>query len=210
MLATAAVAVADTLAHGGPFSPFSASRETLELMEGWHEFYLLAGTAAVTMMALLYVALALHLDVLLHENKAHLLTHARQTLLSYIFVLVMSLMFLIPFQNARMIGITLTALGVVGLGVQIVTLMSSRRSARDGEHDRFLARRTRVLFVGYGGIFVIGLAIALTHVPYFTYYLVGFVCMLLGNAAGSSWDLLVQVGKIKRAQEMKEKEAAPK
>jgi hypothetical protein len=36
--------------------------------------------------------------------------------------------------------------------------------------------------------------------PYMVYWMVGAVSMLLGNAAGSSWDLLVQVGRLKRSE----------
>ena len=37
--------------------------------------------------------------------------------------------------------------------------------------------------------------------PYLVYWMVGAVCMLLGNAAGSSWDLLVQVVRLKHDED---------
>ena len=45
-----------------------------------------------------------------------------------------------------------------------------------------------------------GVAVLRGH-PDFMLLLVGAVGMLLGNATGASWDLLVQVGKAKREME---------
>src|SRR5262249_34662541 len=62
-----------------------------EWFDRWHEFYLMAGTAAVTLAGLLFVALSLHLDRLVDESHEHLLALARVTLVSFTMVLFASM-----------------------------------------------------------------------------------------------------------------------
>ena len=171
----------------------------VELFERWHDFYLLAGTAAVTLVGLLFVALSLHLEVLLHDHRAHLLVYARQTLLSFTYVLLLSLMFLVPGEGVRVLSATITALSLIVIGITIRMAREGMKSVRERhELKAMLRRRTRILLAGYvlaGGC---GALMLFQHDPYMVYWMVGAVCMLLGNAAGSSWDLLVLVGRLKR------------
>jgi len=169
------------------------------LLETWHEFYVLAGTAAVTLVGLLFVALSLHLEVLLHEHRAHLLVYARQTLLSFTYVLMLSLFFLVPHEGTRVLGATIAGLSVVVIGVTVRMAREGLKSAGERhELKALLRRRTRFLLVGYLIAGLCGVLMLVRRDPYMAYWMVGAVCLLLGNAAGSSWDLLVQVGKLKR------------
>jgi hypothetical protein len=170
-----------------------------ELLERWHDFYLLAGTASVTLVGLLFVALSLHLETLLHEHRAHLLVYARQTLTSFTYVLLLSLLFLVPAQGARVLATTISALSLV---VIVLTLGMAREGMKKAgaQHElkSVLRRRTRILLLGYLLAGACGVLMLTRRDPFMAHWLVGAVCMLLGNAAGSSWDLLVQVGRLKR------------
>lgn len=170
-----------------------------EYFASWHEFYLLAGTAAVTLVGLLFVSLSFHLDVLIHDKRAHLLAHARSTLLSFIYVMIVSLMFLIPQQNARLLGISLTVASGIVLGILVTQLVRARGSA-SSQHETFLRRRTRLLMVGYTLAFLNSVAMVVLRVPELAFNFIGVICMLLGNAAGTAWDLLVELGKLKAEQ----------
>ena len=48
-----------------------AAASFAEQLDRWHEFYLMAGTAAVTLMGLLFVAVSLHLDAVVRDDAAH-------------------------------------------------------------------------------------------------------------------------------------------
>jgi len=177
----------------------AAQPELAEFFDRWHEFYLLAGTAAVTLVGLLFVALSFNLDVLLHETKAHVLAHARATLLSFTYVLIVSLGFLVPFQNLRVISVLIIVSSIVVGGSQL----RQPRRPRGMEplpFERKMMRRGIVFLIGYVLALAIGIAMMLLGAPELTYNLIGIICMLLGNALGSSWDLLVEVGKLKAAQ----------
>jgi 4-amino-4-deoxy-L-arabinose transferase-like glycosyltransferase len=171
----------------------------VELLERWHDFYLLAGTASVTLVGLLFVALSLHLEILLHDHRAHLLVYARQTLLSYTYVLLLSLLFLVPREGTRTLSVTITALSVVAMAITIHMAREGMKSVGP-QHDlkSLLRRRTRILLIGYLLAGACGVLMLLRRDPQMANLMVSPVCLLLGNAANSSWDLLVQVGRLKR------------
>jgi hypothetical protein len=171
----------------------------VEILEHWHEFYLMAGTAAVTLVGLLFVALSLHLDALLHDARAHLMVHARQTLLSFTYVLFVSLAFLVPDNPVRIVGAMLAAFSVA---MMTTTLrMSGGDVLRGGSRDMegLYRRRTAIMLAGYGWCGACGAWMMIQRNPWVAHYLIAGIFALLGNAASASWDLLVHVGRLKRS-----------
>lgn len=174
---------------------------TAEHIERWHEFYLMAGTASVTLVGLLFVALSFHLDTLLHDKRAHLLAAARLAFMNFMFVLMLSLFFLIPGGQPVLVGIAVITLSVVSLGGVAWDGFRNRGKFALTGHEQFLRRRYMVSGV------VMGLSIACAYglmtnprVVVLIQF-VPVVTAMLANAAGMSWDLLVQVGRMRRAQE---------
>lgn len=172
----------------------------VHLIESWHEFYLMAGTAAVTLVGLLFVALSIHLDVLLHHKRAHLLDLARQTLLAYLYVLIMSLMFLVPPTSPRTLAATMGAGSIVVLVISIIGLVQEARQKETSLARGKLLRR-RLLQI-------LSLAMALSAAVllwrgdhYGVFLMIAPICMMLGNATGSAWDLMTQVGRLKAQDE---------
>ena len=167
-------------------------------VERWHEFYLMAGTAAVTLAGLLFVALSLHLDRLVEESHEHLLALARVTLLSYTFVLFASMFMLVPAMSRRQTSIMLGSMAIVGL----VSVIRLTRAARHHDEAGFsrgqMRRRLMIPIIGLVMMLLtaIGLGLGILDM---LYMMVGSTCMILGNAAGTSWDLLVEIAKHRRA-----------
>jgi hypothetical protein len=196
---SAHAATADTLSLLATPLASQLAPVTPEAIERWHDFYLLAGTAAVTLVGLLFVALSFHLETLLQAEKAHLLATARMAFTSFLYVMLLSLAFLSPGLHPRMLGMFLLVFSVVLLGYAIWILIGRR--GRTDPHERFLRRR----FTSTG--FVAGVAIVtawqVLRAPR-TVLLVNMafiVAIMLINAATISWDLLVQVGRLKLRQE---------
>lgn len=177
----------------------TAAERVAASLEGWHEFYLLAGTAAVTLVGLLFVALSFHLDTLLHDHRAHLLAAARLAFMNFVFVLMLSLFFLIPHSSPLLLGVTCTVLSVFTLGLVLVAGWRSRMKSRATEHEKFLRRRYLISGFVMGISVVSSVSLVLEPRPTLLYDLVAVVCATLANAAGMSWDLLVQVGRIRKA-----------
>ena len=167
---------------------------------GWHEFYLLAGTAAVTLVGLLFVSLSFHLEALLHDSKAHLLRAARVTFMYFVFVLVLSLMFLVPAPGPVFMGMWIAAESVIFMGVTLHSMWKTRRVHDPHGHDRFMARRQRAALLAFAFSLANSVALMRDHSPQWLYNYVMPVCLLLGSAAGTAWDLLVQVGRLRRAE----------
>jgi hypothetical protein len=163
-----------------------------EWLERWHEFFLMAGTAAVTLAGLLFVALSLHLDRLVEESHEHLLALARVTLLSFTVVLFASMCMLVPPTGPHQTAIMLGAMSVAAL----TFTFRLTRAARHHEEAGFSRGqiRKRLMFPTIGYLLMLLTAVGLwLHIPEMLYMMVGSMCMILGNAAGTSWELIVQV-----------------
>jgi len=169
-----------------------------EWLGQWHEFYLMAGTAAVTLAGLLFVALSLHLDRLVEESHEHLLALARVTLLSFTMTLFASMIMLVPPVGAHQTAIMLGAMSVAGLSFTFRLTRAARHHDEAG-FSRGLVRK-RLLFPTLGYVLMLLTAVSLwLGVPEMLYMMVGSMCMILGNAAGTSWELLVHIARQRRA-----------
>ncbi len=198
----AAGAVADTVAGRMHVTDFvgAMGRDVpfAEQVERWHDFYLMAGTAAVTLAGLLFVALSLHLDLLVEAGHEHLLGLSRATLTTFVSVLIASLLMLVPGASMRMTGLMLVVVALAGL---ITTVYFSRHMSK--HHGGALTaqqmrRRTLMPMIAYLLILSAGAGVFM-GAPELLFNMIGGVCMILGNAAGMSWELLVRVAQHKRA-----------
>jgi len=189
---------ASALAAAGASTDVIRSFTFTEWVERWHDFYLMAGTAAVTLAGLLFVALSLHLDQLVKDNHSHLLALGRITLMSFTMVLMISLIMLVPPMSARQTGIMM--LGVSIAGILVTSRMSM--SAKHHEEAGFTRgqMRKRILFpvIAYIMMALSGAGVML-GIPELLYFMIGAICMVLGNAAGTSWELIVQVARQKQS-----------
>jgi len=164
----------------------------------WHEFYLMAGTAAVTLAGLLFVALSLHLDRLVEESHEHLLALARVTLLSFTFVLMVSMFMLVPAHSRRQTAILLGVMGVAGLLFTFRLTRAVRHHDEAGFSRGQIRKRLMFPTIGYLMILLTAAGV-LVGIPEMLFMMVGSMTMILGNAAGTSWELLVQIAKHRRA-----------
>lgn len=171
-----------------------------EWIERWHEFYLMAGTAAVTLAGLLFVALSLHLDRFVEKTHEHLLALSRVTLLSFTFVLFVSLFMLVPPQGARQTAIMIAAVGVAGLAWTIGLMRAAQHHDEAGFTRAQMRRRLIIPVVGYVMMLLTALGLWF-GIGEMLYMMIGAVCMILGNAAGTSWELLVQIAKHKHTSQ---------
>ena len=174
----------------------AAREDAARFFERWHEFYLLAGTAAVTLVGLLFVSLSFNLDTLIHESKAHVLAYARSTLLTFTYLLIVCLGFLVPHQTPAMLGVLIVVASGVVLTIQLVSLRP-RTGLVPTPFDRRMRRRARLYIGCYLVAILNSVLMVVGRAPELTYNMIGVVCALLGNAMGVSWDLLVEVGKLK-------------
>jgi hypothetical protein len=169
-------------------------------VESWHEFFMMAGTAAVTLAGLLFVAISLHIDALVRPQREALLAIARGMLMSFLFLLALSLLSLMPDLTRRLFGAQCISMGVAGTLVMLFQLRGL--GAHDHPHftRRSARRRLMIPVVGFVWMAVGGLQVASKDPTGFQQVMIAVV-ILLANATGASWDLLVRVARVRRADE---------
>src|SRR5437899_9748195 len=102
---------------------------------GWHDFYILAGTASATLVGLLFVGLSLHLRIVVASSEVRSL--ARVTLANFGAILFVALFMVIP-QDRSTAAVELIASGLASLIITTPSLAAALQS-----QDRTLHMRPR-------------------------------------------------------------------
>jgi hypothetical protein len=120
---------------------------------------------------------------------------------SFVYVLLISLAFLVPGVRPRYLAVAMLILSLFLLGHAVWVTYTHRRKGARRDADRFLRRRYAATGI-VAGIAMVSAVRFLMHPHAGSFDNFGFiVAVMLVNAASISWDLLVQVGKLKLAQE---------
>src|SRR5713226_2136766 len=93
-------------------------------VSGWHDFYLLAGTASATLVGLLFVGLSLHLRIVVTSSEVRSL--ARVTLANFGAVLFVALFMVIP-EGQSAAASQIIGAGVVSLIIIAPSLVAAGR-----------------------------------------------------------------------------------
>ncbi len=93
------------------------------MLDGWHEFYILLGTAAAALVALLFVAVSIGAGFLSRESAGATRTFMSPVIFHYAGVLLLSLIALVPTHTATSLGIAIGAVAAIGLGYSLVVLV---------------------------------------------------------------------------------------
>lgn len=161
------------------------------VIQGWHDVYVIAGTASATLVGLLFVGLSLHLRTVVSRPEVRSL--ARVTLANYALVLMVSLFMVIP-ETATSAGIELLASGAGSALVVAPSLLAARQSRTRTIKRRYLLLRFGSGVVCYAGVAVIGILLLNGRIEDALSWLVAITLVLLIGSLRNSWDLLVSVG----------------
>ena len=162
------------------------------------DFYILAGTAAATLVGLLFVGLSLHLRTVIAVTEVRSL--ARVTLANFGAVLFVTL-FMVITEDKSAAALQLIGSGVVSLIIATPTLVDA---ARDQGHTIKMQRLDRARLVlrfglscaGYVAIVVAGVLLLSSLISAFAIVLVVAIVVLLVISLRNTWDLLVTVGEV--------------
>jgi hypothetical protein len=176
------------------------------LLERWHDFYIVAGSAAATLVGLLFVGLSLHLEAVLARSEVRGL--ARVTLANFGLMLFVSLFLLMP-QDPSATGPFLVVAGFFTLAVATPSLVAAVRSRTRTLGGAQLAARFGASFLAYVGVVVAGVILRNGSVTSALDWLVVVTPVLLAVSLRNSWDLLVSVGTGTHAADDDASEAPP-
>jgi hypothetical protein len=166
-------------------------------VSGWHDFYILAGTASATLVGLLFVGLSLHLRIVVSSSEVRGL--ARVTLANFGAVLFVALFVVIP-EPQPATASQLIGAGVVSLIVIAPSLLAAGRP-REWTFEMSPIQRVRVALrfglsaVSYLAIIVAGALLLSSPAAAFTWLAIATV-LLLVMSLRNTWDLLVTVGDV--------------
>lgn len=163
-----------------------------EVVKSWETFYLLVGTAAVTLIGLLFVAITIHIDVIQRQSNADLELFGVLTFNSFFYVLVLAILFVIPGQSPVEFGILTFVLGGAAFLNTTRQFVKARRLEAAGMPHRMVGR-----FLGPLLCLALVMAAAVAILVGYYQMLYGLVAVnvfLLGSASQNAWVLLMRPG----------------
>ena len=166
-------------------------------VSGWHDFYVLAGTASATLVGLLFVGLSLHLRIVLASSEVRSL--ARVTLANFGAVLFVALFMVIP-EGRSAAASQLIGAGAVSLLVITPSIVATVRS-RGWTLSMGPMQRARVVLrvglstLGFLAVIAAGILLLSSPTSAFTWLAITTVVLLVVSLR-NTWDLLVTVGDV--------------
>jgi hypothetical protein len=158
------------------------------MFEHWHEFYELLGTAASTLVALLFVAVSVGVGLLTTERAGPTRLYLSPIILHYASVLFISLIIMIPTLGNRMLGAIIGLCGTVGLVGSVVITVRLFRDSKSEFVDRFAYGAWP--FVAYAGVAAAGVFIIMSS-PRAPIILAASLLLLLLVNIRNAWDLTI-------------------
>ena len=161
-----------------------------ELLHDWHDFYILVGTAAATLVGLMFVATSIGASIFTEEKSAAVAAFLTPTVVHFASVLFASLLVTIPTESWRSLGVLIGAGGLAG------TFYCGRVLVDIVVRGRFKVDMTDRLY--YALVPVLGYLLALAAAvllimqsPASANVIAASILTLLAAGIRNAWDMLV-------------------
>ena len=159
------------------------------MLSEWHEFYMLLGTAATTLVALLFVAVSIGVGLLSATRSVATRVYMSPIILHYSVVLLVSLIALVPTLGDAFHSTIIALSGIVGLGYSAVVsgrLLRNRGKVETVDHFGYGIGP----FFAYAGVVAAG-TLMLEHQQHGPELLAAALIVLLMINIRNAWDLAV-------------------
>ncbi len=161
-------------------------------VETWQPFYATVAAASATLVGLLFVSLSINLERFRKLQDTRMLRRSRQAFSSFIYILAIALMFLIPEQSPTGLGLPIICMAVMGFLRLSYGFFQDTRSWTANRKLRYLYTEFIFLLIAYSGMILISITILLGSTAKLN-WMVGVVISLLVSASQNAWYLLFQV-----------------
>lgn len=165
----------------------------------WQGFYTALAATSATLAGLLFVALSFNLELLGRAEHEHTYRTASQAFATFLYVLLIALVLLMPHATRVELVVTLTVVGLVGLGGAISLGWQTRHGASPGLH-----RRAALRWLAWSGSVFLALLVAAVgvtrHWPWVLHWVGLVLIVLLFAAVQRCWYLLVTVRLLEAAR----------
>jgi len=153
---------------------------------------MMVGTAAATLVGLLFVSLSLRADEIGSNANVGSRMLAAQAFTSFLSVLMFAVLFLIPDQGPFGLGLPLVGVGAYGLYRTIQRLFEARRARARAWGTVSVARQMAVSACCYVSLLAVAASVLLGRTAGL-YWLVPVMIVLILDASLNAWYLLLQV-----------------
>ncbi len=158
-------------------------------IQSWQVFYATVAAVSATLTGLLFVSLSLNRDRLKGQNPHTIIGRARQTFGDFLYVLMISLVFIVPHQLPISLSI---ALLVLGLSRGFAFFRQTAISLKDKSISLLiLVKEIGLPFTASLGLIIVAIAINF-GVLNAIYGLVAVIAALLVTACWNAWLLLIE------------------
>ena len=160
-------------------------------LAAWHDFYLLVGTGAFTLIGLMFVAVTFGAHLMTQKNMATARAFLDPTVIHFVQVLVISGIALVPGMGQGLFGGLLAAVGVLSLLV-LVKVHQGFRTAQEEYNDMELADWVTgfiiplVVYIGFVGC---GMAFWMEQMAFSVLAVLTILILLI--SIYSAWELIL-------------------
>jgi hypothetical protein len=164
------------------------------MLAPWHEFYSLLGTAAATLIALLFVAVSIATSVLTPEpeSRVNTSTYMSPVVFHYANLLFLSLIAFIPTQTWESFGLVIGAAGIGSVIYSIVIALRVHRNSISDLADRLCYGVIPALCYATGPVVTLFL---FEQKPAGLNLLAGAALLLLVINIRNAWDLMLSLAR---------------
>ena len=99
-----------------------------QALERWHDFYVLVGTAAATLVALLFVAISLGAGYLSAERTAPTRAFFSPVVVHFTAILMAAALALAPEHTGAVVSVVIAAIAIVGFGISLFSTVQLLRN----------------------------------------------------------------------------------
>ena len=162
-----------------------------ELIKEWETFYLMVGTAAATLIGLLFVAVSIHIENFHRKTSTDLHYFAALTFNCFFYVLLMAILFLVPRLSPLELGIPLLLLS--GLGIANMLIQKTRvKKIQAKRQNRQIANWFNVPIACLVGLLIVSIG-TMFQITLSLYGMILVIILLLASASQNAWTLLVRI-----------------
>ncbi|HTT79290.1 MAG TPA: hypothetical protein VMF86_06390 [Stellaceae bacterium] len=153
----------------------------------WHDFYVLLGTAAATLIGAMFVVASIGAGFLTREHAPHIRVFLTPTVIHLATIVLASITALVPALDWRSLAAVFAAGGASGV---VYSMLVGWRVARRRVEWSDQVWYALMPIVGYGVILAAALSIFLDAVPSFAAIAAG-LALLLVVGIRNAWDMIV-------------------
>ena len=162
-----------------------------ETIASWHDFYIMVGTAAATLVGLLFVSLSLNSHLITGDENTEARLMAAQTFSNFLSVLMFAVLFLIPDPGRWGLGVPLAFIGSAGLYGTARRSVTARHPHPGPSGSLRFARHGLASALCYLALIVVAVTVMFGHTDGL-YWLIPVMLVLIAEASRNAWKLLLQ------------------